>query len=76
MFKDFIETFRKPSATQLAQRELEDAQRQLLAAQSGFDYAKNMVRYHQDRVARLKALLTEEADSIVADWPATRGGEE
>ena len=67
MFKDFIETFRKPSAIQLAQRELEDAQRQLLQAQSGAEYATRMVQYHQDRVARLKRLLAAEANN--ADWP-------
>lgn len=57
MFKDLIEMFRKPSAAVLAQRELEEAMRQLLAAQSGAEYATRMAHYHSDRIARLKKFL-------------------
>lgn len=52
--------FRKPSARTLAQVELE-AQRQLLLAQSSAEYATAMVQYHQERIARLRAMLSEAA---------------
>lgn len=49
--------FQKPSARTLAQIELEEAQRELLHAQSARDYATCMVEYHTTRVARLEAIL-------------------
>ncbi len=49
--------FTKPSARVLAQRELEEAQRQLLQAQSGADYARRIAEYNQDRIRRLQAFL-------------------
>jgi hypothetical protein len=57
MFKDLIETFRKPSATVLAQRELEDAQRYLLEAQTAREWADSQVTYHTTRINRLKRVL-------------------
>lgn len=51
--------FRRPSALVLAQRELEQAQRDLLAAQSGQEYAKRMSDYHADRIKRLTAYLRD-----------------
>lgn len=68
MLNALIETFRRPSAITLAQRELEDAQRQLLTAQSASEYAARMVQYHQDRVGRLKRILATEA-AVDATWP-------
>lgn len=53
--------FRKPSARTLAQAELEEAQRQLLLAQSSAEYATAMAQYHQERIARLRAMLSEAA---------------
>jgi hypothetical protein len=50
---EFLRVFKKPTATILAQTELEEAQRQLLAAQSGLDFARSSVEYNQQRVARL-----------------------
>lgn len=64
--KDLIETFRKPSAETLALRELEEAKRQLLAAQSHQEYYRRMVDYHQDRVMRLTAYL-KRANTTGAD---------
>lgn len=52
--------FQTPSAEQLAQRELQEAQRELLAAQSAAEYAARMVGYNQDRIKRLKAFLGNE----------------
>lgn len=52
------------SAEQLALRELEDAKRQLLEAQSGREYAESMCKYHEARIKRLTTYLhkaTEEA---------------
>lgn len=51
--------FRRPSALVLAQRELEQAQRDLLDAQSGREYAKRMSDYHADRIKRLTAYLRD-----------------
>lgn len=46
-----------PTAEAVAQRELSEAKRELLKAQTGLDYAKAMVRYNEDRVARLQQYL-------------------
>ena len=46
-----------PSAEQLALRELENAKRQLLEAQSGSEYADSMCKYHEARIKRLTAYL-------------------
>ena len=51
--------FRKPSARTLAQVELEEAQRQLLLAQSSAEYATAMAAYHNSRIERLQAMLQE-----------------
>lgn len=49
--------FQKPSARSLAQAELEEARRELLAAQSSADYANSIAEYHKIRIARLEAIL-------------------
>lgn len=49
--------FRKPSPILIATEELEEAQRQLLRAQSAAEYARRMTEYHTDRVKRLTAFL-------------------
>jgi len=53
--------FRLPSAKELAAKELENAQRKLLEALSGQEYAKRMADYHSDRIKRLTAYLKEES---------------
>lgn len=45
----------KPSATVLAQRELEESERQLLRMRSQAEYTASMVRFYEANVARLKA---------------------
>ena len=53
-----------PSAEQLALRELENAKRSLLEAQSTREYAESMCKYHEARIKRLSAYLhkaTEDA---------------
>lgn len=53
--------FKTPSAEVLAQRELEEARRQLLQAQSAAEYAQNLAAYHTQRIARLSAFLRNAA---------------
>ncbi len=53
----FLNPFRKPSPKELAQRELEEAQRELLVAQSAADYARRIAEYNADRIRRLTAFL-------------------
>lgn len=55
--KKLIDTFRKPSAEVMAQRELDEAKRQLLEAQAGQEYAAAMVQFHQNRISRLNRML-------------------
>ena len=49
--------FATPSAQTLAARELEEASRRKLEAQSALEYASAMVMYHTARIERLKAFL-------------------
>jgi len=57
-----LPSLRAPSVTMLAQLELEEAQRSLLAAQSGYEYAKRVADYHQDRIDRLTQFLKAQAN--------------
>lgn len=57
MLKQLLEPFRTPSAEILAQRELEEAKRQLLQAQAGMEYAAAMVDYHTSRIQRLSVMV-------------------
>lgn len=59
MIKEITEPFRKPSAEVMAQRELEDAKRQLLEAQAAQEYADAMVVYHAARIKRLNGYLKD-----------------
>lgn len=54
-----LNPFRKPSPLALATAELEDAQRELLAASSAAEYAEAMCIYHQKRIDRLRATVLE-----------------
>lgn len=58
MLREMIEMMRKPSAELMAQRELEEAERQLLNAQASMEYATALVQYHTTRIARLNRLLS------------------
>jgi len=55
--RELIETFRPASAEMLAQREFEEARRELLKAGSAKEYAEALVTYHQARVSRLEGFL-------------------
>lgn len=48
---------RQPTAQQLAVKELAEAERQLLEAETAKEYATQMVVYHAGRVARLRKYL-------------------
>ena len=61
MFSKLIEMFRAPSAEVLALRELEQAERSLLEAQTSQEYAHRMSEYHNDRIKRLTAYLRGES---------------
>ncbi len=51
------EIFAAPSAKQLAAKELAEAERALLEAQTAAEYARSMVVYNRERIERLKAYL-------------------
>ena len=51
-----------PSPDELAARELDAAKRALLQAQSAQEYARSMVIYNQQRIARLRAYLADQGD--------------
>lgn len=55
MIEKIRQFFRTPSADVLAQRELEEAKRELLRAMSAQDYANRIVQFHADRIKRLTA---------------------
>ena len=57
MMSKILEIFREPSAMTLAVRELEQAQRGLLEAQTSQEFAHRMSEYHLDRINRLTAYL-------------------
>jgi len=52
-----LNPFRTPSPEELIARELDQARRGLLEAQTGRDYASAMVLYHETRIDRLRAQL-------------------
>jgi hypothetical protein len=56
-----LNPFQKPSAALLARVELEEAKRQLLAAQTALEYAQSMVTYNESKVKRLTAYLKKES---------------
>jgi len=53
------EAFKMPSPVIIAQREYEEAQRSLLAAQSAAEYSLRISAYHSDRIKRLSAYLAD-----------------
>ena len=61
MIRESIEwlktVYKIPSAEVLALRELEEAKRKLLEAQSGRDYAASMCNYYETKIKRLTAYL-------------------
>lgn len=59
--KSFIlKLFQKPSARVLAQQELDEARRQLLVAQTRYDYSESQVMFYQACIRRLETVLRTE----------------
>ena len=48
-----------PTRMQLIAKELADAERQLLVAQTGMEYSTAMATYHTQRIIRLRKLISE-----------------
>ena len=61
--KALMRLFTKPSAEELAQRELDEARRLLLDSQRTRDYHQKMVEFHQVRINALVKQLREVNDS-------------
>lgn len=53
VIETFLDYFRTPTTEALIARELEDAKRRLLEAQSAREFANAMCKYHEDRIKRL-----------------------
>ena len=58
----FAGLFRPASPEVLAARELDEARRQLLAAESAAEYADAMCAYHRSRIDRLQRYLKGEQE--------------
>ena len=58
----FAGLFRPASPEVLAARELDEARRQLLAAESAAEYADAMCAYHRSRIERLQRYLKGEQE--------------
>lgn len=54
IFTAMINAFRAPSAEEMAVRELAEAKRELLEAESAREYAAAISYYNLERIARLK----------------------
>lgn len=54
--------FTTPTADQLAQREYDDARRELLLSQSAAEYHQSMIEYHIKRLLRLKEILNASSE--------------
>ena len=60
----FFDMFRNPSDKELAQRQLEDAKRELLAVRSQAEHARKMTEYYEGVVKRLSKYEQEEVVSL------------
>jgi hypothetical protein len=57
--RTILEIFRPPSAAELAQRELDNAERNLLLAKTNFDYACSQVTFEEARIKRLRVQVAQ-----------------
>lgn len=58
--KAIINLYRKPSANELAQRELEESRRQLLESQRNSAYFEKLAQFYEQRIIKLRKQLTAE----------------
>lgn len=49
--------FAKPPIDEILFNELDEAERELLEAQTGLEYAHSIVQYNKARIARLRAAI-------------------
>lgn len=61
IFHYFDNLWRLPSPNEMAAKELEEARRRFLDAQSAMEYARRMSDYHADRIKRLTTYLENQA---------------
>lgn len=57
MFEFIKRLYRKITPREIAIRELEEAQLQVLSASTSLEYYKSMVAYNDARILRLKAFI-------------------
>lgn len=67
----FTHPFTRRTLQQMARTELDEAERKLMEARSGLEYAASMVQYHTTRRDRLRAQLRED-EGTVAFSPVVR----
>lgn len=59
MLKSIMSIWKAPSPESIALRELEEAKRSMLQAQTAKEYAESMVKYHDARIRRLTQFLKD-----------------
>ena len=62
MLDQLKQLFKTPTADQLANREYDEARRELLVSQSAAEYHQSMIEYHIKRLLRLKEIIDAKAD--------------
>jgi hypothetical protein len=61
MLDQLKQLFKTPTADELAQREYDEARRELLVSQSAAEYHESMIDYHIKRLLRLKEIINGNA---------------
>lgn len=59
MWAEFVAVFRKPTPTEVATRELVEAQLAKLQAQTAVDYSTAIAAYNEARAKRLREFLNQ-----------------
>ena len=62
MLDQLKQLFKTPTADELAQREYDEARRELFISQSAAEYHESMIEYHIKRLLRLKEIINAKAD--------------
>lgn len=57
MLEQIKKMFKTPTADELAQREYDEARRELLVSQTAAEYHQSMIEYHIKRLLRLKEII-------------------
>lgn len=69
--KFITKTLTPPTLKEVVEKELYDARRKLLEAQTGLEYAQFQVQYHQARIKRLEGLHREYNQENIGKMPIT-----